>query len=123
VKADDLFISNVCRGGGSAFTNGRANLDSLDLLPTPGLIQHAAAHEFGHMLGYRDEYPLDAKYDPNPNWLKDTDSIMNIGETVQERHYVFFADWLSKQWMASGKGRFQVAWKVNGKTDLVNAWL
>jgi hypothetical protein len=49
-----------------------------------------AAHEFGHMLGYPDEY----EWDPVP----DDDSIMAVtGGEVRLRHYMPFALWLSEQ--------------------------
>ncbi len=48
------------------------------------MLQRPNVHEFGHMLGLRDEYP-DA--DDNLNYVGDLDSIMNKGEIVRERHY------------------------------------
>jgi hypothetical protein len=117
-KVDHGVISNVADGGG-LLTNGDANLDSLDLQPEdkggPAPMV-PAIHEFGHMIGYRDEYrtkggvPAD-----NPNYTGDLASIMNLSATVRERHYVLLADWLTGQ---SDSG---VVWRVNGVTDLINA--
>ena len=86
-----------------------ADLDSLDLNPDHkgGSKQRAAVHEFGHMLGFREEYPNpnETKEDGTPKrgptdftdaWTLDEESVMYNGETVRERHYAPFAGWLNK---------------------------
>lgn len=117
-KVDAGVTSNVEDGGG-LITNGDANLDSLDLLPEDkgGPVPMVPAiHEFGHMIGYRDEYVgKGGVVADNPNHTSDLDSIMNRSATVRERHYVLLADWLTRQ---SDPG---VVWRVNGVTDMTNA--
>ena len=127
-KTDRMIVSTVNGSGGSFATNGGANLDSEDLTGVnkgAASTQRGAVHEFGHMMGFRDEY-ADGKgvAEDNPNWLGDTGSVMNRGETVRDRHYVFFADWLTKQFkaFANAKGT-RIDWKVNGTVDLSNARL
>jgi hypothetical protein len=129
-------------GGGSSISNGYAEWDSLDFTPEvrpkaekQGLTitQRAAIHEFGHMLGYRDEYAFDPTVIGDKEWTHssshrgDTDSIMYWGEVVEPRHYVLLADWISLQWIkkdpANCKGH---DWKVkDGSTliDMTNAQL
>lgn len=43
--------------------------------------QRAAIHEFGHMLGFPDEYHVSSRY------YKDIDSVMCGGEIIRPRHY------------------------------------
>lgn len=132
-KVSSLYPSRTVPGGGSCCSNGEARWDSLDLTPDPkggGLYQQRAAiHEFGHILGYRDEYPMP----PNPSaderelftnaWANDKDSIMYWGEEVRPRHYLFFADWISLKWMAKDKNCKGHDWKVDGMYDLTNTRL
>ncbi len=92
--------------------------------------QRAVAHEFGHMLGLRDEYSnstggvLD-----NPHHLRDFNSVMNTGEAVAERHYAPFAEWVSLKWRSTDHGeRAQAAgqpilFRVAGAVDTSNAGL
>ena len=117
-KVDSGVTSNVDDGGG-LITNGDANLDSQDLLPEdkggPAPMV-PAIHEFGHMIGYRDEYVgKGGAAADNPHHTADLGSIMNRSITVRERHYVLLADWLTRQ---SDPG---VLWRVNGVTDVTNA--
>ncbi len=118
-KVDKFTTSSVDNGGGSFLTNGEVTLDSQDLTAVnkggPDK-QRGAVHEFGHMMGYRDEYVNDAGVaEDNPHHLTDLRSILNSGESVRERHYVFWADWLTRQSEA------KTVWRVNGVTDLTNA--
>jgi len=59
-RTDKYRTSGVYGDGGGLCTNGDAFLDSQDVTATnvggPAL-QRACVHEFGHMPGYRDEYP------------------------------------------------------------------
>ncbi|HND55248.1 MAG TPA: hypothetical protein PLV92_22695, partial [Pirellulaceae bacterium] len=74
-----------------------ATLDSEDNNPADkgaSMKQRGTVHEFGHMLGLRDEY--DTAKD-NPYWTGDADSVMNKGEIVRARHYAPFAAWLTAQ--------------------------
>ncbi len=133
-KVGKARMSFVKPGGGGWITNGVAEWDSLDLDPEkkPGATttQRAAIHEFGHMLGYRDEYP-DPGATPkeiaelyNGSHPSDTDSIMYWGEKIYPRHYVFFADWISQQWMKKDRKNCRAHdWKVNGLIDTTNAGL
>lgn len=83
--------------------------------------QHPYVHEFGHMLGLRDEYPA-AK--DNTNHPGDIDSIMYWGELVRERHYAPFAGWLSEKIASQGPWKSSdIDYKVNGNTNLGNAAL
>jgi hypothetical protein len=134
-KVDSMRPSFVRPGGGGCLTNGKAEWDSLDLDPEEKdkratTKQRAAIHEFGHMLGYRDEYP-DSSASPkqlaelyNRSHPSDTDSIMYWGEKIYPRHYVFFADWISLQWMKKDRKNCKGHdWKVNGLIDTTNAGL
>ncbi len=134
-KVASLRQSKTYPGGGGTFSNGEAEWDSLDLTPATKkgatTTQRAALHEFGHMLGYRDEYPLDPTAIPldDPNVFTtahstDRDSIMFWGETLYPRHYVFFADWISSQWIKKdSKNCKGHDWKVSGTIDTTTAGL
>jgi hypothetical protein len=123
-RVDDWTSSQVGDCGGW-FTNGESDLDSqdLDAVDKGGPDkQRGAVHEFGHMLGYRDEYPsAKPASNPNPNWPTDLVSIMHSGETVQPRHYIFFADWIGRQWQARTTLYKFPDWKVNGTVDMTTA--
>ncbi len=106
--------------------NGRVELDSNDLISVPKggpASQFPAAHEFGHMLGYRDEY-LNAKGKPEDNdaWTTDLASIMNLSSTVQPRHYIWFADWCNRQCATlASLSKKPIDWRVNGTLNLATA--
>lgn len=125
-KVDRFTTSSVYGQGGGFAWNGNANLDSQDVNgvskggPAP---QRACVHEFGHMLGYRDEYTDAAgAAEDNPNWLADLGSVMNKSETVRDRHYVFFAHWITEKYKyIAHLARQSIDWKVNGTVDLSNA--
>ncbi len=106
------------------YTFGNAQLDSEDLVAVSkgaSMKQRGAVHEFGHMLGLRDEYPA-AK--ANTSWTGDADSIMHSGEVVRPRHYVPFATWLtSKHETAAHLTRSRIDYKVDGRWDKSNALL
>ncbi len=51
------------------------------------------SHEFGHLLGFPDEYP-DERCPFRE--VSNDDSIMADGQTVRPRHYRPFADWISR---------------------------
>lgn len=117
---------------------GTSDHDSGDVIPSrkkgagnkPGcsgsknvcaVTQRGAVHEFGHMLGLRDEYP-DAK--SNLSWKTDGSSVMHSGEAVRPRHYSIFADWLTGQYKpVSRLAGEKIQWKVDGKWDLKNSKL
>jgi hypothetical protein len=126
VKADDMPVSSVCNGGGSFISNGEVNLDSQDLTWKWGTgTQRGIVHEFGHMLGYRDEYvDSSGNVEDNPHWTADTHSVMNWGEVVCPRHYVLFTPWLNEQFRPAARllGK-DVAWLVNGQHDTLNAYI
>jgi hypothetical protein len=91
------------------------------------LYQRPAAHEFGHCLGFNDEYATDDNHH-NMYWTWDRDSILHSGEQVRERHYATFAHWLTQQMEAGGTNRQlrklgykPITYKVNGTTDLTTA--
>lgn len=75
--------------------------------------RRSIVHEFGHMLGYRDEYPNSDR--GTTAYVGDTDSMMHYGETVRDRHYVFFADWIAK--------KLKEPWAVEGRLTLKNTSL
>jgi hypothetical protein len=90
--------------------------------------QRVTAHEFGHMLGLRDEYKPPASLIPrfgmNENYRTDYDSIMHRGNQVRERHYVPFATWLTEQFEATGRfTSSRITYKVDGTWDASNALL
>lgn len=99
-------------------------LDSNDLRPeTKGasMKQRDAVHEFGHMLGLRDEY---AAANDNKYHLNDLDSVMNLGEVVRERHYAPFAGWLTNQYSyAAHLAQSEIDYKVEGRINLDNSAL
>jgi hypothetical protein len=51
--------------------------------------QRGAVHEFGHMIGLPDEYN-------NSRHIVDLHSIMHSGETIRDRHYSLFVDWVER---------------------------
>jgi hypothetical protein len=121
-------------GGGGSMSNGTAELNSLDLTPSTPYgatgTRRTAVHEFGHMLGYRDEYPVPPSASPADAALfttshpTDVDSIMYFGETIYPRHYVFFADWVSRQWVSKDPVNCKPSeWTVNGTMDIARAGL
>lgn len=124
VKKVDAFDRSGVYGVGGGFAwNGKAEFDSQDIVSVQkgAAKQRAAVHEFGHMIGLRDEYP-DAK--TNMSWTSDVQSVMHSGETVRDRHYAMFADWLTKQHakMQIEKNAF-IDFKVNGTVSMLNAKL
>lgn len=124
VKADDMPVSSVCNGGGSFISNGEVNLDSQDL-KWKWNTQRGIVHEFGHMLGYRDEY-VNSSGNPedNPHWTADSLSVMNSGEVVCPRHYVLFTPWLNEQFRPGARllGK-DTKWLVSGQYDILNAYI
>jgi len=142
-KSDGFVTSSVNK------LTGNSALDSLDTVGKwgPGT-QRGAVHEFGHMIGLRDEYQVSCSLcdwmaskncssagsklrsakawlkNMNTNWLSDSSSVMNSGEIVRERHYAPFAGWLNDQFATAARlAKQKVEFKVNGKTDLSNAKL
>ena len=106
------------------YSAGNTTLDSNDLrAETKGasMTQRDAVHEFGHMLGLRDEYTA---ANDNRNHLGDLDSIMNVGEAARKRHYAPFAAWLTDKFaVAAHLAGSAINYKVDGDTDLSNAFL
>jgi hypothetical protein len=126
----ELEVKKIPAGGFSVstcgYSMGNTYLDSEDTVPQPkgaSMPQRGTVHEFGHMLGLRDEYS-GAKVDPNPNYTGDLDSIMNSGETVRQRHYAPFAGWLTDKFAhAAHLAGSAIDYKVEGTTDMTNAGL
>jgi len=91
--------SFVRAGTAGAIDNGEVNLNMIDIYPEDlgGPTKFVTiAHEFGHVLGMRDEY-LEGTVPADVPWfVSDTASIMNRGNVVRPRHYVLFATWLDK---------------------------
>jgi peptidoglycan hydrolase-like protein with peptidoglycan-binding domain len=117
-KVDHNVTSTTDTRGGSFFTNGDADLDSFDLQPRDKggpETQRGAVHEFGHMMGFDDEYSDDGKAVGNTHFLNDLGAVMNRSEQIRRRHYVFLADWLSQ------KSPPTTVWRVDGVIDLTNA--
>ena len=106
--------------------NGKMETTSRSLMPTDKggpKLQRPAVHEFGHMLGYLDEY-LNAEGKPEAleDWTTDLESVMNRGDTIRDRHYVFFAYWLTNQYtVLAGLKKEKIDWKVNGTLDRTHA--
>jgi hypothetical protein len=67
-------------------------------------------HEFGHLLGLRDEYPGSDR--GTDKYTGDADSMMNLGSEIRARHYVFFADWLTN--LPKKTCKVQGTWFVDG---------
>jgi len=106
--------------------NGSVDLDSEDLTPTskggPGK-QRGALHEFGHMMGYLDEY-VDKSGKPVgvPSWTSDLTSIMNTGESVQGRHYIWLAGWCNSQFTTLAQlSKSPIEFKVDGTINMAVA--
>jgi hypothetical protein len=103
---------------------GNAHLDSQDVVEAqkPHGRQRGSVHEFGHMLGLRDEYR--GANNPTPHWYADHGSVMNNGEVVRDRHYAMFAAWLDEQFQTVARlARETIHFRVNGSVDLSNAGL
>jgi hypothetical protein len=126
----ELSVRKIPAGGFNVstcdYSLGNTNLDSEDLTPVgkgATMPQRAAVHEFGHMLGLRDEYSA-AAVDPNPHHTGDLDSIMNVGEAVRPRHYAPFAGWLTAQFATAARlTRSTIDYKVDGTVNMTNALL
>jgi hypothetical protein len=113
--------------------SGGADFASVDLnafmkytppsAPAPSAPQRTSPHEFGHMLGHRDEYVNpDGSIPGTSAWTSDSDSIMYAGEKVRERHYAMFAAWISDQFSTVAKlSGGTIAFKVSGAWDLSNS--
>jgi len=111
------------------YSLGNTSLDSNDLRPESkgaSMGQRGVIHEFGHMLGLRDEYA--SASDPALSHTGDRDSIMNVGEIVRPRHYAPFAQWLTEQWAIENRKQracspgSRAVYKVEG-IDMSNALL
>lgn len=125
----ELTVQKVDGWSGSSVTifTGNSTIDSLDvaLARKPHGSQRGAVHEFGHMLGYQDEYQADDGSIPGTaHWVADHDSVMNNGETLRHRHYSLYAAWLTEQYadLAHLAGN-PIIWKVNGTWDVANSHL
>ncbi len=107
-----------------AYSLGNTYLDSEDAVGAnkgASMTQRGTVHEFGHMLGLRDEY---SEANANPHHTGDRDSVMNGGEVLRERHYAPFADWITEQFAyLSRLAGSQIEYKVEGRTDMANAQL
>jgi hypothetical protein len=123
--ADKAWVVSSC-----GYTVGNTTLDSNDFRGEgkgATMPQRDAVHEFGHMLGLRDEYP--SARDPALSHTGDVDSIMNAGEIVRERHYAPFAQWLTEQWAIENRKQgvcppgSRADYKVEGKINMSNALL
>ena len=103
---------------------GNSSLDSEDVVAVnkgASMKQRGAVHEFGHMLGLRDEY---AEAKENLIHTGDLDSVMNSGEVVRERHYAPFAGWMTYQSSTIAHLLSSaIDYKVNGNTNMANAAL
>jgi hypothetical protein len=93
------------------------HLPNLDYPPPPTpLMQRGIVHEFGHMLGLRDEYPGALK--ANQSWFADQKSVMHSDEMVRPRHYVPFASWLADQFAQESRSRrVRTTYQVDGGTE------
>jgi hypothetical protein len=105
------------------YSDGQWEKDGLQkAIPPRGTApRETVVHEFGHLLGLADEYPWSDKgiqFYPN-----DTKSLMHVGDEIKPRHYVFFADWISRSLSRKFPGQCKPGeWKVRdmagGKYDL-----
>jgi hypothetical protein len=124
----ELSVTKIPSGGfqvsSCGYSLGNSDLDSEDIVAVgkgASMPQRGVVHEFGHMLGLRDEYP---EANDNRNHLGDLDSIMNAGEVVRKRHYAPFAAWLTDKFEVAGHlAGSAIRYKVEGDTDLSNAFL
>ena len=131
IHTDDDFeleVKKIPAGGFNVstcgYSMGNTYLDSEDVVAVDkgaSMKQRGTVHEFGHMLGLRDEY-TGAKVDPNPHHTGDLDSIMNSGEVVRQRHYAPFAGWLTDKFSVAARlAGSPIEYKVEGSTDMNNA--
>lgn len=104
IAPGDFWTSSVYGGLGNVY------LDSEDLVPKPSG-QRGAVHEFGHMLGLKDEYA--GARGGVSWWTGDTSSAMNNGEDVRPRHYTPFSEWMTSK--VSRKGCKYAAKDASGK--------
>lgn len=124
----ELSVTKIPSGGfrvsSCGYSLGNTYLDSEDVVGVnkgASMHQRGVVHEFGHMLGLRDEY---SSANANPHHTGDLDSIMNVGERVRQRHYAPFAGWLTANFVtASRLSSSQIIYKVEGQTDMSNALL
>src|SRR5262245_20590646 len=126
-KVDEPKRNKVDDDGGT-FSNGTARFTALCLAKKPpkdGATQRPIVHEFGHMLGYSDEYvEKEKKEEPEDTkayaYAWDFPSVMNRGEAIQARHYVLFTEWLNTQFrFQSTTGKDDIRWLVNGRLNAV----
>lgn len=124
LSVEKVSTSQAWQVSSCGYRSGNTTLDSNDLrAETKGasMTQRDAVHEFGHMLGLRDEY---AAANDNTHHLADLDSIMNVGELVRDRHYVPFAVWLNDKFStAAHLSGSRIEYKVNGTMDELHARL
>lgn len=76
--------------GNSRLDDGDFKLEQKAHIGNQKFYQRGIVHEFGHMLGLKDEYK-------GGHWVGDLGSIMNSGEQVMGRHLKFLASWVDKK--------------------------
>jgi len=124
----ELSVRKIASGGfevsSCGYSLGNTYLDSEDangVSKGASMNQRGTVHEFGHMLGLRDEYRAASA---NLSHVSDVDSVMNVGEVVRERHYAPFAGWLRDKFRtAAHLTRSTIDYRVNGTTNMTNALL
>ena len=67
------------------------------------IYQKPVVHEFGHLLGLRDEYHKNKNIPHFTRYENDPNSVMHSGGAIRPRHYVPFARWLTEKFASKSR--------------------
>jgi hypothetical protein len=118
VRAGGPGIDAATYTGSVTYNTKTVLLDTEDPVPhhyssaPAGVTQRGYIHEFGHMLGLRDEYA--GPGGDTPWWTGDTRSVMNLGEVVRGRHFGPLAQWVTDE-VRAATGRKDCWYEVSNQ--------